>query len=251
MEKTAWKDKRINDLVEENYVYAYVLHYFGIRFFDFSTHTLAEVCQQRGLNVEYVIRELETPTHAQEADLPLISYPIDLMVEYLKHAHFVFIKHKLPYVAALVEAFKPEHEAYESISRDLKLVFPLFVEDFIHHIYEEEDTLFSYILLLDRAIKGKVQPSRLYYRLERNALQKFATEHEAHDDEMMGIRRITKDYFTDANTPLPIKVVYNELKDFEKKLQTHARIENEILFPKALALEHQLRTKLFERSKWN
>ncbi len=251
MNAISWKNRRIGDLVEENYVHAYVLFYFGIKFFDYSEHTLEQVCQEKGLRVEHVIRELENPTHIQESDLPLASYPVDLILEYLKHAHFIFIKHKLPYMAGLVENFHANHELYVSIERDLKVVFPLFVEDFIHHIYEEEDTLFSYIRTLERAMRGQYNPTRLYYLLEKNSLHTFASEHESHDDEMAGIRSITRNYFVDIQTPLHIRVMYNELKDFEQNLIVHARIENEILFPKAMALENRVKKLYFDRSKFN
>src|SRR6188768_3034807 len=137
MGKIALKDTRISELVDQNYIHAYVLFYFGIRFYEYSELTLEQVCQKQGLRVEQVIRELESPTHLREADLPLVSYPIDLIIEYLKHSHFLFVKHKLPYIARLVESFKAHHEDYLSVERDLKFVFPLFVEDFIEHIYEE------------------------------------------------------------------------------------------------------------------
>ena len=249
--KTTWQNRSIGDLVSEDYVNAYVLNYFGIRFYDYENETLAEVCQKKGLKVESVIKELESPKNGQETELPLVTYPLDLIIEYLKYAHAVFIKHKLPYVAGLVKDFKIHPSPHENIVKDLKLVFPLFVEDFIHHIYEEEDTLFSYINLLEQAVKGRISAAKIYFKLEQNALQKFASEHEAHDDEMIGIRKITKDYFVDDTTPLTIKVLYHELQEFESKLQVHARIENEILFPKALALENQIRNKLFHGAKWN
>lgn len=251
MEEMPLKSKRIADLIEENYVHAYVLFYFGIKFFEYSTSTLEQVCTEKGLRLEQVIKELECPTHVQEAELPLMSYPIDLIIEYLKHAHFTFIKYKLPYMASLVEGFQANHAEYISIERDLKVVFPLFVEDFIHHIYQEEDTLFNYIRILERASKGKYNPSRLFYMLEKNSLHKFANEHEVHDDEMSGIRKIAKDYSVDKNTPLHVKVLYNELKEFEKNLVIHARIENEILFPKAMTLENTVKKVYFERAKWN
>jgi len=251
MSKTALKDTRISVLVDQNYVHAYVLYYFGIRFFDYSEMTLAQVCKKCGLKVEQVIREMEDPTHLQEADLPLMSYPIDLIIEYLKHSHFLFIKHKLPYIARLVESFKANHDDYRMVERDLKIVFPLFVEDFIQHIYQEEDNLFSFIHTLERATKEKFIPTKLYVLLEKNSVQKFAMEHEVHDDEMQGIRNITKDYSLHANAPLHVRVLYNELKDFEKSLITHARIENEILFPKAMALENKVKQAFFERIKFN
>jgi regulator of cell morphogenesis and NO signaling len=251
MSKTSLKDKRIADLVDQNYVHAYVLFYFGIRFYEYSEYTLEQVCQKQRLKVDQVIKELEAPTHLQETDLPLISYPIDLIIEYLKHSHFLFIKHKLPYIVRLVESFKAYHDEYASVERDLKLVFPLFVEDFIEHIYEEEDTLFHYILALEKASKGNYTPGKLYYLLEKNSVQKFAMDHEAHDDEMEGIRKITRNYTLGPNAPLHVKVIYSELTAFEKSLITHARIENEILFPKAMATENKVRKAFFEKSAFN
>lgn len=251
MGKSALKDKRISELVDQNYVHAYVLFYFGIRFYEYSEFTLEEVCLQRKLKVEQVIRELESPTHLKEADLPLVSYPIDLIIQYLKHSHFLFIKHKLPYIARLVESFKANHDDYYAIERDLKIVFPLFVEDFIEHIYEEEDTLFNFIQALERASKGQHVPAKLYYMMERNAMQKFSMDHEGHDDEMQGIRRITRDYHITPSCPLHVKVLYNELKDFEKSLMTHARIENDILFPKAMALENKVKKMIADRIQYN
>jgi regulator of cell morphogenesis and NO signaling len=251
MEKTALKNKRIAELVDQNYIHAYVLFYFGIRFYEYSEFTLEQVCREKGLKIEQVIRELESPTHLQEAELPLISYPIDLIIEYLKHSHYLFIKHKLPYIARLIESFKANHNDYTTIERDLKIVFPLFVEDFIAHIYEEEDTLFSYIQALDRAVKGNHNPSRLYFMLEKNSVRKFAMEHDVHDDEMEGIRKITSDYNLSAKAPLHVKVLYSELKGFEKSLITHARIENDILFPKAMELENKVKMLFFERTKFN
>ena len=132
-----------------------------------------------------------------------------------------------------------------------KILFPLFIEDFIHHIYEEEDTLFKYIKVLERASTGNYNPTRLYYMMERHSLQRFAMEHEAHDDEMEGIRKITNDYKLFPDSPLHVKVIYSELMLFEKNLQTHARIENEILFPKAMALENKVKHTFIEKTKGN
>ena len=246
------KDKLIGDLVDQNNVRAYVLYYFGIKFYEYPEQTLEQVCLEKGLKVEQLVRELEAAgENFREADLPLISYPIDLIIEYLKHAHFLFVKHKLPYIARLVESFKANHVAYDGVEKDLKTLFPLFIEDFIHHIYEEEDTLFIYIRLLDRAARGQYNFSELFYNMERSSLQRFAMEHEAHDDEMAGIRKLTRDYHLTPDAPLHVKVIYSEIMQFEKSLITHARIENEILFPKALALENQMKRMFIEKVKFN
>lgn len=157
MDKVSIHNRQIGDLVNQNKVRAYVLHYFGIRFYEYPEKTLEQICKEKELSVERVIRELESPAAMfLEEDLPLISYPIDLIMEYLKHAHFLFIKRKLPYIAGLIDNFKADHADYESIERDLKTFFPMFLEDFIHHIYEEEDSLFVYIHALDKVSRKMV-----------------------------------------------------------------------------------------------
>lgn len=251
MDVTGLKSKRIAQLVEENHHHAYVLYYYGIRFSDYPEHTLEQACAERGLRVEQVVRDLENQVQQPQVQPPLNTYPIDLILEYLRHAHRHFIKEKLPYISRLVADFQAGHDDFKTLERDLKVVFPLFVEDFIHHIYEEEDTLFTYLQALDKAIRGNYNPAQLFYLLEHNSVQRFALEHEAHDDEMEGIRHITNNYSLLPQTPLPVKVIFRELQDFEKSLMVHARVENDILFPKALALEAKVKQLFFERSRNN
>jgi len=239
-------DKRkIADIVDNNYVNASVLYYFGISFFDYSEETLEQACRDKGLDVKVVIEKLESkPCNGPDSIHCLKEYPIDLIVEYLKHTHYLFIKQKLPYLAKLIKNITPPVGPSSQIVEDLKFVFPLFVEDFIHHIYEEEDTLFSYVLNLNEYLKNHKRPTQVYWEMENSSLQQFAVEHDQHDDEMEGIRKITKDYDLSGKLPLPLRVVYAELQSLENDLKTHARVENEILFPKALSLEKEAISKL-------
>ncbi|MFM8832945.1 MAG: iron-sulfur cluster repair di-iron protein [Cytophagales bacterium] len=252
MEKTLLQNKRITELIADDHTRAQVLYYFGIRFYDYPYQTLEEACVQLGLKVAPLVKELESPGgNFQDEGIPLYSYPIDLIVEYLKHSHYFYVKHKLPFVGKLVENFRAEHADYQQVEKDLKVLYPLFFEDFVHHIYQEEDTLFKYINTLQRAQKGHYHPSKLYRLMEKQSLQRCALEHEANDDEMTGIRKITNDYYLTSNAPLHIKVIYTELVNFEKSLQTHARIENQILFPKAMALENEVKQMFYSKAQWN
>lgn len=241
---------KITELIEKNYVFASVLYYFGIEFYDYSEHTLEEVCLERGLSMKSVVNSLETATH--QGDLPnLNSLPVEVIIEYLKHSHFLFVKHKLPYIARLIRSLGPKESASCPAADDLKFIFPLFIEDFIQHIFEEEDTLFSYILQLSSALNGNFHPGKLYYMMENYSIERFAVEHDVHDDEMEGIKNITNDYFTTEQTNLIVKVVYKELESFQESLITHAKIENEILFPKALMIEKEVKKILRKKVNLN
>lgn len=231
---------KITELIEKNYVFASVLYYFGIEFYDYSEHTLEQVCRERGLSMQSVMNSLESAT--RQDDLPnLNSLPVDVIIEYLKHTHYLFVKHKLPYIARLIQSLSPKEDISSTTADDLKFVFPLYIEDFIQHIYQEEDTFFSYVIQLNNALNGKFHPGKLFFMMEEQSVERFAMEHDTHDDEMVGIRNITNNYAVDAKTSLLVQVVYKELQSFEQELITHAKVENEILFPKALMIEKQVK----------
>ena len=235
--------RRIADLIDDNYAYAAVLYYFGIGFYDYNQKTLEQVCAEKGVRVQQVIAGLESIyEQPPEQPLTLAAYPIDLVIAYLKHTHFVFIKERLPYLSKLIHALRDTD--HDDVVDDLRFIFPLFVEDLIHHIYQEEDELFSYILSLHQALREPNLPAQLYYDMEKYAIQDFAVHHDADDDEMEGIRHIAHNYDTQHTTNLHLRVVYAELQQFERELKVHASVENEILFPKALMLEKQLKKVL-------
>lgn len=244
-------DLKLNELVSQNYIYASVLHYFGIQFYNYSENTLAEVCLSKGLNVRQVIQSLEDVHQKTHQEISLINYPVDLIIQYLKHSHFIFIQRKLPYMARLIEDLEIEKIGKPQLVRDLQLLFPLFVEDFIHHIHEEEDTFFKYILILHQASLGKYQVTQLYQEMEQNSLQYFVLDHHTHDDEMSGIREITNNYELSPQASLHLKVLFSELKSLETELINHAKIEDEILCVKALKLEMLVKTMLKQKIKFN
>jgi regulator of cell morphogenesis and NO signaling len=246
-----WRKQTLGELVEVDTARGYVLYNFGIRFYDNIGITLEEACGKLGLKLESVVGELSVKQVFNQDVLALNAYPVDLIIEYLKHSHSVFIKSKLPYIGRLVADFKATHADYISIEKDLKILFPLFAQDFIQHIYNEEDTLFTYIQQLENALKSEFNCGQLYFLMERYSVQTFASEHEVHDDEMAGIRKITKNYFLEEDVPLHIKVIYHELMQFEENLQIHAQIENEILFPKAMMIERMVKDKLGNAIRFN
>lgn len=241
----------INELIISDTCRAAVLHQLGIPFYEFQSSTLSEVCQIKGIRLDHVIRELTAPVNRLHPDEKLlITYPAELIIGCLKHAHGVFMRHKLPYIQNLIQHAHTT-PPFHGILSDLRLLFPVFTQEFVQHIHMEEDTLFDYIEQLTLVVKRKLAPTRIYYRMEKESINRFITEHEAHDDEMEGIRKITDHYQLDPDSPLPLKVLYNELQSLENDLKEHARIENEILFPKAITLEGRINKMMTDAARLN
>lgn len=235
--------KSIASVVEENFVYARALHYLGIEFFDNEQKTLNEICIERGISRQKMIKCFYDFDNNKRCSFSELSrYPVDLLLEYLKHAHHLFIKDKLPYISHLLNSLKA------SFADDLKEVFPVFTEDFIKHIYEEEDQLFRYVGSLSKIKQKKiVNPATELLQYRNFSLEKIRVEHD-NEDEMGNMRDLIESL---PSNDLHTRVIINELKSFDREVLYHAEIENEILFPKAIILEGEITEKMGRLSRMN
>lgn len=237
-------DKTLIQLVEKTPSYALKLHYLGINVFDYPQKTLAQACQCSGLRSDLILKELSKPSflqnHNQLKELPHCS--IEVVMAHLRRTHRIFMRHKLPFMKNLIEKINVQNcQTYKSICEDLKIAFPLFCDDFVKHILEEENKIFKHISLLFQASEKKIALHKLYFKMEKCSLIEFANHHELDDDDMEGIRELTNNYNLTADAPLMLKILYKELLCFENDLQIHAKIENQILIPKAIILESQIK----------
>ncbi len=234
-------EKTLAEIVDENYVYARALHYLGISFFENPNKALSEICWEKGLDQEKVIQSFYLfDTCSRVSFNELKSYPIDLLVEYLKHSHHLFIKDKLPFIIHLARNCEEELA--------IQKLLPEFVEDFIRHIYEEEDSVFKYVQILDKSSKGSVSnPISELLQFGKFSLT-HEYEHHQGDDEMRAIRSLIE-----AFEPKSLKeqVLVKEVKAFDREMLYHAAIENEIFFPKALELEEEVYSTLRKTSSLN
>lgn len=241
----------VGELVSENYVFAAVLHYFGISFYQYPTDSLEKVCRRHKVNPLTLVAELESwAKRVDPTTEDLYLNPIELLVAYLKKKHYFFVRQELPFLSNLIAGIQPDPH-FAVLMADLRIMFPLFVEDFIHHIHEEESRLFKRIEILQDIEDGHFQTLDTLISLEREPIHLFAEHHDGHDDEMEGIRRLTRDYFLEEDAPLTMKVLYHELQNFERELSIHAKIEDELLFPKAVELEREALRRIRKKIQIN
>ena len=245
----AMQEKSIQSLIHEDVVYAKVLDQLGVQFYESRHKTLAELCSENNIDIErfLIILEKSNSRRTQEY-LDLRNYPIRLIVAYLKHSHQIFVKDTLPYI--LKKVAELEQNDTELVV-DLQTVLPMFIEDFIHHIYEEEDRLFTYVCELESAVNGLTDINTIKDKIENFSIQEFALEHNDSDNEMKGIRGITNNYSTVNVSNGKLELLLTALRQFDEELTRHAHIENDILFAKAISMEKNVKQMLYSKAGMN
>ena len=234
------ENQRIYNVVDKDFRYAKVLDSFGINFYQYPNLTINQVCKIKGVDKDSLVGYRLSLEESFDIDFETLkTSPINLVIEYLKHNHSYFIKNKLPYIKDLISKLDVEDKMYPFF-KDLKFIFPLFYEDFVNHILEEEKFIFTHIQNLSRTKFKNTEHAKLFFALKNISLKEIAGEHLNEDSEMSGIRGLTKNYSIENIQNLHLKVIFQELKDFDNELEKHSNIENNILFPRAIELEEDV-----------
>ncbi len=63
------------------------------------------------------------------------------------------------------------------------------------------------------------------------------TEHDTAGDILREMRKLSSDYLVPADACISYQTLYQALEAFEQDLHQHIHLENNLLFPKAVALE--------------
>jgi regulator of cell morphogenesis and NO signaling len=226
--------RTISSIVDENYIYARALSCLGIEFYLNPNKLLGEICKEKGLNHEKVVKSFYAFDQINRVSLKALEkYPLEILMQYLRHSHHLFIKDRLPYIAKLLKAYGHEH--------DLKTIFPDFIEEFIEHIHQEEDELFGKVEDLLKIDQHKTNnPAVLWLKHDDLSVFRAHQEHEE-EDELNGLRELIEE-----NKPTGIhwRVIISELRAFDREMLYHAQIENKIFFPKAIQLEAKVKENM-------
>jgi regulator of cell morphogenesis and NO signaling len=73
-----------------------------------------------------------------------------------------------------------------------------------------------------------------------NPTQMMETEHEQAGEDMQAIRQLTNNFELPQGACNSYQILFKKLAEFENDLFNHVHLENNILFPKAIALEKEV-----------
>lgn len=225
----------VDNLVAANIEVAKVLSRHGIDFCSEGGKTLKEACTEAGVSLKKLVRELKESSQKRAlGELNASELKIDELTRYIEkyHHHYTienitFIKASLHRLVRLYGEQYPELVEIKDTFEDL--TGPLMV-----HMQHEEFIVFPYIREL--AKKGKRVTSSMY-RSANSPISGMLTDHDKGQAYLRKLDELTHHYAAPETDSNAFKVTYAAMRELEKDLHAHILLENEVLFPKALAME--------------
>jgi regulator of cell morphogenesis and NO signaling len=229
----------LGEIVTADFRAAAILERYGLDFCCRGNRTLEQSCRDAGISSEDLLEQLEALETAPSNALTFKDMPLPMLVDYIVSKHHAYVRDALPGLLAHSKKISKVHgNRHPELVRVAELVEQVAAE-MTSHMMKEELILFPYVVqLASAAERGAPAPFAPFGTVD-NPIRMMEAEHESAGNAMFEIRELTDGYEVPADGCTTYAVCLQELDAFEKDLHAHVHLENNILFPKASALEHK------------
>lgn len=231
----------IGQLAAKDLRKAEVFRKYGIDFCCGGKKTLKQVCDEKGLELAAVEAELDNAGQTGKAAEHFDRWSPDFLADYIYNKHHVYYYDEGPVIADLLNKVVTRHgEHYPELNRVYDLYKEL-AQELGGHFAKEEKILFPFIKALVQAkATGNREALRTQFSIAE-PVRMMEAEHEAAGDLLAALEKATDGYTAPDGACNSFQFLYRKLSELQDDLHQHIHLENNILFPKALALEKELR----------
>lgn len=216
-----------------------VFEKLGIDFCCGGNRPLEEACAAANLNLEDVLASLETAlaTPVQKNEKELQSGSLAELIAHIVSTHHVFVRREIPQIEKLVEKVHEKHGANHPELGHIRSVFHGLGQELMLHLMKEENILFPYVERMEESVLQREPILPPPFGTVANPVRMMEHEHDSAGDALKALRQASDGYNPPADACTSFRALYTALANFEKDLHQHIHLENNVLFPKALAME--------------
>ncbi|WP_245800112.1 DUF542 domain-containing protein [Zobellia uliginosa] len=237
--------KPIGQIVAEDFRTIKIFKKHGINFYFLGNRTIPQVAEEHQLDAQLLLEEVEAIQNLEsEENIDFVSWPLDLLVDYIEKKHHRYIKKNAPIVKAqleeLAETSGEKHPELIALSKQ----FNDSVMKFSSQMENEELFLFPSVRKMVKAEHSRVKLTKSQFGSLKNPVLKMKNAHKTESERFSHIVELTNNYALPEDGRDAYKTAFTALQEFVNDLLVHIHLENNILFPKIKTLEKELKHEL-------
>lgn len=232
----------IGELVANDYRTASVFKKYGIDFCCQGNRTIEDACTAKKIDTKSVVSDLKSINQESSGNTTdYQSWPIDLMADYIEKKHHRYVEEKTreitPYLDKICRVHGDRHPELFEINEH----FNATAGELAAHMKKEELILFPFVRKMAKAKQENTKLEAPHFGTVENPIQMMMHEHTTEGERFRKIETLSNNYTPPEDACDTYRVTFALLKEFEADLHLHIHLENNILFPKAIELEKQLK----------
>jgi len=228
----------VRDIATENPAAVRVFEKYGIDYCCGGRVPLAQACANKGLNVDDVIASIEAATtRSAKGDKDWAKEPLASLAAYIVDTHHAYVTREVPRLNELAAKVVSRHGHTREELPAIQSKLAELGEEMIAHQGKEEVVLFPYIGKFERYASGDGAKPRSCFGTLDHPITMMTRDHDYAGDLLAQIRQLSQEFTPPADACPTFRAFYAGLQEFEQDLHQHIHLENNILFPRAIALE--------------
>lgn len=228
----------LKEIVTDDFRAAAVFEKYSLDFCCRGGRTVEEACIEKAVDKTSVLSELQQRLLCDKPALDSFGgLSLSALISHIVATHHAYVRKMVPVLLTHTAKVATVHGANHQEAVRIARLFDVVAAELQEHMAKEEQVLFPYIDMLVRASERHEECPRPPFGTIQNPVRMMEAEHRAAGDGLYEIRSLSSNYAPPADACTTYKVTYQELQEFEMDLHQHVHLENNILFPKAVALE--------------
>ena len=231
-------DETLGEIAVKDLRKAEVFKKYGLDFCCGGKKTVKEACAEKGIDATKVEQDLQKADNFAPAStarpLPYNDWNLDFLADYVVNTHHSYVKQSIPDIRAYSTKVANVHG---DIHPELIIINKLVQEvcdEMTEHMVKEEEVVFPYVKQVFHKSNGKNFGE---FETIKTPIDIMEAEHELVGRNMEEVRLLSKNYTLPKDACASYGYLFKKLDEFENDLHIHIHLENNIMFPKAIALE--------------
>ncbi|MFA5668064.1 MAG: iron-sulfur cluster repair di-iron protein [Balneolaceae bacterium] len=222
----------VGQIVADDYRVAQVFRAHGIGFCCGGDKSLENVCASKKINLDSILQEVINLKQSGPEQNNYNDWSLDFLSDYIVQNHHNFVRKVLPELNFYAHKVAKVHGERDPELLDILANVLELSAEISAHIERAESDLYP-------QIKELVQRNNTD-SLKIDLVEVLAKENDKLDSIMANLEALTNGFNPPSNACASYRVLFQNLEGFQKDLQKHVHLENNILFPKALAFENRM-----------
>lgn len=230
----------VGEIASANFAALEILLANNVDFYCLHDRPLREALADAGADAATVLEQLNKTAAQPPTGYPvdIANWPLDLLAQYIQRTHHV-------YTEQVTAALRTKTDAYLESGREKALattfsgLLNAIRGEMSVHMKREELTFFPLMRKLVAQGGGTVESTR--FKSFDEPIAQFLHEHDVQHDLLKKIRALFANYTLDTGADAALGEIIGLMQDLARDLALHLHLENNILFPRAVALEKKLR----------
>jgi regulator of cell morphogenesis and NO signaling len=215
-----------------------VFEQFGIDYCCGGQKPLAIACTEQDVEVGAVLAALAAAASEpapEQTDWSKTS--LEDLINRILAQHHDYVKRELPRLDTLVQKVVAKHYTNHAELLHIQIALQKLDQELTQHMAKEEQILFPYIANLERSLNGGGAKPQSCFGTVTNPIGMMMREHDVAGELLAELRQLSNNFTSPQDACSTFHAFYVGLKEFEQDLHQHIHLENNILFPRAIALE--------------